>query len=144
MLRTTWVRRNAFTDMANSAKQSVVTAAASAVPKPEQMQALDLQSPYQMLRMLLKSIDTKVKSRHGRKYLKQRLLSQWRLFRTVDDPFQQRFVLERGASVLTALHMTEENKQKGTPPTFDWTRASGKGKASPTERRREAFDKEFK
>ena len=145
------MRQNSFKDMAKSAmtsaQQSAASAASAAAPavsQSTQVQALDLQSPYQMLRLLLKSIDAKVKSRHGRRYLKQRLFAQWRLFRTVDDPFQQRFVLERGASVLTALHMTEENKQKGTAPAFDWTRAAGKGKASPTERRREEFDKEFK
>ena len=147
MLRASWARHAKFSDLVNATQQKVASAAAAAapvMPQTTQVQPLDLKSPYQMLRLLLKSIDSKVKSRHGRRYLKKRLMSQWRLFRTVDDPFQQRFVLERGASVLTALHMTETDKKEGTQPQFDWARASGKGKASPTERRREEFNREFK
>jgi hypothetical protein len=127
-MRSPWLRAS----VVDVAKQ-VIT------PKPQQS-SLELKSPYQLLRRLLKSIDTKVKSRHGRKFLRQRLLSQWRFFRTVNDPFQQRFVMERAAAVLTSLHLSEVAKKQGGAPDFDWSKADKPSKLT----RRELFDKEFK
>lgn len=106
-------------------------------------QQMEFTSAYQLLRLLLRSIERKVPSRHGRKYLKQRALTQWRLFRNVKDPFQQRFVMERAGAVVTALHMTEENKKQGTAPQYNWEKVTASNKPSRASRK-EQFDKEFK
>jgi hypothetical protein len=87
-------------------------------------QPLQINSPHQLLRMLLKSVDLKVKSRHGRNFLKKRVMEQWRAQRHVTDPSQQRFAMERAAAVLSALHMKEQAPTMDTPIEYDFSRKS--------------------
>ena len=79
----------------------------------KQHQPLELQSAYQLLRLLLRSAECKVRSRQGRQFLKRRIITQWRAGRDERDPVKQRALMERAAAVLHAMHI------KGRSPTAD-------------------------
>jgi hypothetical protein len=68
--------------------------------------ALELTSAMNLLRLCYRSIDISVKSRHGRNFLKKRLIETWRGARNETDEKKQRMFMERGAMFLQALHMT--------------------------------------
>lgn len=67
---------------------------------------LDIRSPTSLLRMLIRSIDITVKSRHAKNYLRKRLMAQWRVGRDEVDPDRQRFLMERAGAFLQILHTT--------------------------------------
>lgn len=69
-----------------------------------QQPVLQIDSAFGLLRMCYRSIDITVKSRHGRNFLKKRLITQWRDHRGEQDPEKQRFLMDHAASFLQALH----------------------------------------
>ncbi|CUE71620.1 Hypothetical protein, putative [Bodo saltans] len=70
-----------------------------------QQPLVQIESAYGLLRMCYRSIDIQVKSRHGRNFLKKRLMTQWRLHSKEEDPEKQRFLMDHAASFFQALHM---------------------------------------
>jgi hypothetical protein len=69
-----------------------------------QQPLVQIESAYGLLRMCHRSIDIKVKSRHGRNFLKKRLMTQWRAHSKEEDPEKQRFLMDHAASFFQALH----------------------------------------
>eukprot|EP00744_Colponema_vietnamica_P019060 GILI01026948.1.p1 GENE.GILI01026948.1~~GILI01026948.1.p1 ORF type:complete len:136 (+),score=17.39 GILI01026948.1:79-486(+) len=69
-------------------------------------QTLDIRSPTALLRMLIRSIDICVKSRHAKNFMRKRLMVQWRMGRDEIDPDRQRFLMERAGAFLQILHTT--------------------------------------
>ncbi len=72
--------------------------------------ALEISSAMGLLRLCYRSIDITVKSRHGRNFLKKRLIDTWRSARHETNDIKQRMIMERGASLLQALHMGSNHK----------------------------------
>lgn len=68
---------------------------------------LDIRSPTSLLRMLLRSVDICVKSRHAKNYLRKRVMLQWRVGRDETDPDRQRFLMERAGAFLQILHTSK-------------------------------------
>lgn len=87
-----------------------------------QQQQLSINSPYSLLRMIYRSVDICVKSRHAKRFLKKRTIESWRAHRGEVDPDRQRFVLERAGSFLQMLH-TPKTPQPGVPIVFQLSRA---------------------
>ena len=73
--------------------------------------ALEVTSPMNLLRLAYRSIDIKIKSRHGRNFLKKRLIETWRSARNEKNEQKQRMILERAGSFLQTLHMEETHRQ---------------------------------
>ena len=86
-----------------------------------QQQQLSIDTPYSLLRMIYRSIDITVKSRHAKRFLKKRTVDSWRAHREETDPDRQRFVLERAGSFLQMLH-TPKSPQPGMPVVFQLSR----------------------
>lgn len=95
----------------------------SAIPHSPtgQQQQLSIDTPYSLLRMIYRSIDITVKSRHAKRFLKKRTVDSWRAHREEADPDRQRFVLERAGSFLQMLH-TPKSPQPGMPVVFQLSR----------------------
>ena len=74
-----------------------------------QQPCLDITSAYSLLRMCYRSIDIRVKSRHGRSFFKKRLIDQWRRNRSEPSTEVQRHMMELAGSFLVALHMEKTN-----------------------------------
>jgi hypothetical protein len=70
-----------------------------------QQPLVQIESAYGLLRMCYRSIDIQVKSRHGRNFLKKRLMTQWRLHCKEEDLEKQRFLMDHAASFFQSLHM---------------------------------------
>lgn len=98
-----------------------------AAQQQQQMHAqqplVQIDSAYGLLRMCYRSIDIQVKSRHGRNFLKKRLITQWRQHRLEEDPEKQRFLMDHAASFFQALHMPK-NPDPNKVVVFQLSRAA--------------------
>jgi hypothetical protein len=83
--------------------------------------ALVITSAMNLLRLCYRSIDICVKSRHGRNFLKKRLIETWRLSRHEQNEAKQRMMMERASSFLQALHM-EANHTPNMKVVFQLSR----------------------
>lgn len=68
---------------------------------------LHLSSAASLLRLIYRCIDIHIPSNQGRKFLKRRLIEQWRSGREVRDPQRQRMLMERAGAMLQILNTTE-------------------------------------
>jgi hypothetical protein len=73
---------------------------------------VDIRSAYQLYRVVLKSIEAKVRSRQGRNFLKRRVAEQWRDGRLEQDPQRQRLLIERATACVHVLHMDSSKVPK--------------------------------
>jgi hypothetical protein len=91
-------------------------------PNTSQQAPKQISSPYELLRLVLRSIELKVRSRHAREFLRKRVISQWRLHRNEPDPQKQRFLMERAATTMSALHMTGKSPEFKSPIEHNFDR----------------------
>ena len=86
-------------------------------PTPAQQRPLEIKTPYNLLRFLLKSIELKVMSGHAKRFLRQRALDEWRIYKDFPDADIQRLQMERAGAVIGALH----KKTTGNPgEAIEW------------------------
>lgn len=85
----------------------------------------EIQSAYQLLRLLLRSAEVKVRSRQGKQFMKRRIISQWRIGRAEQDPLKQRAWMERAAAVLHAMHIKGRNPRPDEPIELDFSTGPG-------------------
>lgn len=90
-------------------------------PQNAQQQSLEIGSAMSLLRMCYRSIDICVKPRHGRTFLKKRLIESWRENRAEPNTHKQRFLMERGGAFLQTLH-TSRTPNASTVVVFQLSR----------------------
>jgi hypothetical protein len=102
------------------------------VTSPSQIQyhPTEIQSAYQLLRLLLRSAEVKVRSRQGRQFMKRRIISQWRVGRNETDPMRQRALMERAAAVLHAMHIKGRSPRPDEPIELDFTTNNNRSRST--------------
>lgn len=91
-------------------------------PTPAVNAPHEIRSAFQLLRLVLHSIELKVKSRHAREFLRKRVISQWREHRGETDPQKQRLLMERASTVMTVLHMKGKAPVVNSPVEYSFDR----------------------
>ena len=124
MFRTRFPAAFLFAPAATGASTSSSSSSAPLPQVPTNIQydnLTEINSAYQLLRLLLRSAELKIKSRQGRQFMKRRIVTQWRLHRTETDPVKQRALMERAGAVLHAMHIKGRAPRPDEPFTLDFT-----------------------
>jgi hypothetical protein len=119
MLRS-WSRASAVL-LQKATPTAAPTAASTALPTAALPMPQELQSAYQLLRLLLRSAELKIRSRQARQFMKRRIVTQWRIGRYETDPVRQRALMERAAAVLQVMHVKNTGKGPEQPTELDFT-----------------------
>ncbi len=99
-------------------------------PTQTQYHPTEIQSAYQLLRLLLRSSEVKIRSRQGRQFMKRRIIAQWRVGREETDPMRQRALMERAAAVLHAMHIKGRSPRPDEPIELDFTTTNNRNRST--------------
>ena len=101
------------------------------VSSAKSQESITFTSPYNLLRVCLKSITLKVKSGHARRFLTNRLIAEWRRERGATDAHVQRLNMERAGTFVSALHKPKDLKQ-GEPIQYDFSKPGETPESKPS------------